>query len=280
MKQEYLEKILSLGRKTAFKKDDVVFHEGSLSKEICYVLKGNVVVEKQLESKDYIHILTICEGDFFGEMALFEEGRRLTQIKSLSDAEIIFIERDKFLDYLNSEPKQGLQIFTSMMKMILKRIGDANKGMSCFYQLSLLLTKADDVKELIESLTKIICHTFSFDGAAAYFFNNVSGVFELLYKENVAVEKINLSADFKSEIKEIDAGQYGVTEFNSSLALPLISSYGLSGVIIFFKEKKFSDNEIIFLKAISPQINSFVENFFSKKEEAYRKKLKEIRYQF
>lgn len=280
MKREELEKVLSLGKKISFKKDDVVFNEGSFSKEICYVLKGKVGVEKQLDSGDYIHILTISQEDFFGEMALFEEGKRLTQIKSLSDSEIIFIDREKFLSYLNREPEQGLKIFISMMKTILRRMGHTNKEMSCFYQVSLLLTKAKDTKELIESIAKVISHTFSFEGVTAYFFDNVSGVFEPLYKEGVETEKISLSLNLAGEIKEVAAKEFGVTKFDSALTLPLESSYGLSGVIIFFKQCPFSDNERIFLKAILPQINSFLESFFSKREEYHRKKLKQIRYQF
>ena len=280
MKNEILKKILLIGETKKFKEGEIVFKEGSLSCELCFVLSGKVGVERKIVKHNYICTLTISKGEFFGEMALFQKGKRLAQIKSLTSSEIVFIKRDKFLSFIDKKKGEGLKTVFFIIKLIFDRMKHTNREMSCFYQLSSVLNEVTSVKEFIETIAKVIARSFYFDAFSAYSFNAITSDFEIIYKEGIDPKKIILSVSQECELKELnDLKKYGIKDVKYSLMFPFKFDGNLIGIIIFFKKKMFSANEKLFLKAILPQINSLLALFLHKRERQYQEKIKQVNFQ-
>ena len=212
MKKDILKKIISLGQKKNFKAQKILFEEGSLARELCYVIKGRLGIEKEITPGRHIRILTISKGEFSGEAALFAKARRLARVVALEPSQVLFIPRDKFMRFLDKNPRQGLDVFIFMFKDVLSRAGHANRQISCFYQLSHTLGGLGDIREFIETTGKLIRRAFEFKALGAYFFNAVTQGYEPVYQEGLENEDVRIpqESDYSRPAQEKDPQKYGV----------------------------------------------------------------------
>jgi CRP-like cAMP-binding protein len=88
-----------------YKKKENIFLEGSYPKGVYFVLKGKVKTYKTHEQGKVFITSLYKEGDFFGYLALLEEGKYTDSATALEDSEICLIPKDDFfaLIYKNSE---------------------------------------------------------------------------------------------------------------------------------------------------------------------------------
>ncbi len=89
---------LAAGARTVrMKAGEVLFEEGAPADKVYLVLAGRVLVYKTAAGGDDIELATIDQGRFFGEMALFDRGRRAAAVRCLEPSEFLIIDGDAFL---------------------------------------------------------------------------------------------------------------------------------------------------------------------------------------
>lgn len=102
-----------------YKKKDTIYFEGSYPKGIFFVNKGKVKTHRSNEQgKEFITGL-YNEGDFFGYLALLDEGKHNDSATTLEDAEICMIAKEDFysLIYKNAEvSKQFIKIISDNLQ--------------------------------------------------------------------------------------------------------------------------------------------------------------------
>jgi CRP-like cAMP-binding protein len=92
---EELSALLPYIRTTSHEKGDWIFTEGEEGQNIYIIQSGQVeVLKKETFSGEFQPVEVLTEGDWFGEMAHFEEKRRSASIRALTDVQtlVLFIE--------------------------------------------------------------------------------------------------------------------------------------------------------------------------------------------
>src|SRR4051794_30210522 len=102
---------------------DYICREGEQGDTFHIVLDGELdVFVGQDESMRMLSILK--KGDFFGEMALLQGGKRTASVMVSRKARLVTLDRTSFNSLFLKNPK-ALEYFT---RVLCKRVADANKG--------------------------------------------------------------------------------------------------------------------------------------------------------
>lgn len=87
-----------------FKEGEVVFRQGSEPDKFYLIESGKVKIERwENNEKEIINYFR--EGDFFGEKALIEEGKRHADVVCLTDCHLFSLSRESFRELVKSSPK-------------------------------------------------------------------------------------------------------------------------------------------------------------------------------
>ena len=95
-----------------------------------YVIQSGTVEVLQEQDGEEIHIAELYEGDFFGEMAVFERDVRSSTVRSKGDSRILTIDKKTLLSRIQEDPSLAFRMLQKMSSRIRKidtRLG-ATKG--------------------------------------------------------------------------------------------------------------------------------------------------------
>ena len=120
--KEELEQIRSIAKPVAKKAGQILFRKGDPPDAIYLIKKGKIAVTTWTEGHEELFLAMLSEGDFLGELTLFDDSSRTTGAKAFEDAELIAIPREDFLVLLKKSP----EVCLSMMKEMATRLRTAN----------------------------------------------------------------------------------------------------------------------------------------------------------
>jgi CRP/FNR family transcriptional regulator, cyclic AMP receptor protein len=120
--QDTLEKISSLGTKKNFIKDSVIFLEHEAGSALFIIVKGKVKISRVSDDGKEIIISILRESDFFGEMSILDGSNRSANVTAMEDSEIFIIQRNEFINLLESHPEISL----ALLMELTKRLRDAD----------------------------------------------------------------------------------------------------------------------------------------------------------
>lgn len=118
-----LERLAKVTVTREFKAGDVIVREGELGVAFYIVGKGKVEVVKGLGSGNEQVLATMDEGDFFGEMALFDNEVRSASVRAVEDTECLVLTKWDFNAELTTSPT----ITHAMFRILARRIREANE---------------------------------------------------------------------------------------------------------------------------------------------------------
>lgn len=110
-----------------FDKDEYVCYEGQLGKEMYIVLRGSIGVFITGVLGNLTKVATIGEGQFFGEMAIFDNQPRSASCIALEDTVCIAIDKGNLQKFLATCPDMAEVIMTGMSSRIRKLNTDLYK---------------------------------------------------------------------------------------------------------------------------------------------------------
>ena len=105
----------SLGKD--YKDGDTIFDENSIGKEMYIILTGNAKVIKKKDGAETT-LATLEEGDFFGEMSLFDNSPRSATVKALGDVKLLEINQKNFLKKISRDPSLAFRMLEKMSQRI------------------------------------------------------------------------------------------------------------------------------------------------------------------
>lgn len=119
------------GQEVNFKEDQVIFEEGSEGDAFYAVISGKVRITKksQIEKSKEEVLALIREGEFFGEMALFDEGKRTASTIALTDSSLFVITADAFNKMMLNNHKLVIKILLEFIRTLSKRLKTMNQEM-------------------------------------------------------------------------------------------------------------------------------------------------------
>ncbi len=103
-----------------FDKDEYICYEGQLGKEMYVVLRGSIGVFITGVLGNLTKVATIGEGQFFGEMAIFDKQPRSASCIALEDTVCIAIDKNNLQRFLETCPDMAEVIMSGMSNRIRK----------------------------------------------------------------------------------------------------------------------------------------------------------------
>ena len=96
-----------------FKEGEVICQQGERGDCMYVIQKGKVEVIQRQGDKEFC-LAELSDGDFFGEMALFEQQSRQATIRALTDVWVYTLERDSLLRRLHEDPSLAFKLIQQM----------------------------------------------------------------------------------------------------------------------------------------------------------------------
>lgn len=118
-------KLVSLTHVRHFRSGEYLFREGEAGVAGALIISGRVTIqsgEKQL--------VTLSDGDFFGEVALLEDAPRTASAIAESDVQVSFLVRYQLEEFVRHRPRAGLEIMNNLARLLAARLHRINSQMS------------------------------------------------------------------------------------------------------------------------------------------------------
>jgi CRP-like cAMP-binding protein len=110
--------LYQLGRVRHYRKGEIILLEGDLLTYYYVVLSGVVRVFKQAPDGKSVTLATWPALGTFGDMTLFDERGAGASVDSLTDSDVLLIERENFRAYAREKP----ETYATIMRIIVGRL--------------------------------------------------------------------------------------------------------------------------------------------------------------
>jgi CRP-like cAMP-binding protein len=134
-----LERLGSHIKRRTVARGTTLFSKGDPGSGLLGVLAGSVKISVPSADGRDIVLNIIHEGEIFGEIALLDGHPRTADATTITDCELIVIERRDFIPFLRSEPDLAMQIMTVLCSR-LRRTSEQVQDLT-FLSLPILLAK-------------------------------------------------------------------------------------------------------------------------------------------
>ena len=95
----------------------IIFNRGEPGNCMYVIQSGDVEIVRELDGKE-VRIAVRREGDFFGEMAIFEQETRMATVRALTQATILTVDKKSLLRRFQQDPSLAFRIVETMSKRI------------------------------------------------------------------------------------------------------------------------------------------------------------------
>lgn len=96
---------------------EVIFNQGDEGNCMYVIQSGQVEVLQEIDSRT-VRLAVRGEGEFFGEMALFESQVRMATVRALGTAKVLTIDKKNFLRRIHEDPSMAYHMIKKMSARI------------------------------------------------------------------------------------------------------------------------------------------------------------------
>ncbi|MCC6831129.1 MAG: Crp/Fnr family transcriptional regulator [Thermoleophilia bacterium] len=116
-----VQRVLSIARRRAFQRGEVVFHVDDPADTLHLVVSGRFAVRVQTAVGDIAILNVVGPGEMFGELALIGDGRRSATVEALEPAETRSIHRPDF-ERLRAEHPAVTEVMVAVLAARVSRL--------------------------------------------------------------------------------------------------------------------------------------------------------------
>ncbi len=131
-----LSKLSNLFEEKIYNINDIIIEEESLGQSMLVIISGEVRITQVSGDSSEEALIVLKKGDLFGEMALIEERPRSATAIAHSNCVIFEIKRDKFVNFVNDNPANGIKILWRLTKTLSSRLRETDNKLKTFISLS------------------------------------------------------------------------------------------------------------------------------------------------
>jgi CRP-like cAMP-binding protein len=124
LESDDLDRVAKVCVTRTFETGDTIVREGELGVAFYIVAKGKVEVVRGLGSGNEQVLASMGEGDFFGEMALFDNEVRSASVRAAEPTECLVLTKWDFNAELTTSPS----LTHAMFRILARRIREANEN--------------------------------------------------------------------------------------------------------------------------------------------------------
>ncbi len=100
-----------------YRDGEVIVRQGEMGDSIYVIQSGEVEIIQRKDDKEFC-LAVLGEGDFFGEMALFEQEVHSATVHALGDVRVLTLEKRNFLRRIHEDPSLAFKIMQKMSRRI------------------------------------------------------------------------------------------------------------------------------------------------------------------
>ncbi|MCK4296093.1 MAG: Crp/Fnr family transcriptional regulator [Candidatus Marinimicrobia bacterium] len=120
LKDDILEKICNLLQKRNYKHNNMILMEEDFGDTLFILNKGSVKITRLSDDGREVILSILGEGDFFGEMSIFDGESRSANVVALEDSEVYILKRGDFIDLLEKHPKIAIALLQELATRLRK----------------------------------------------------------------------------------------------------------------------------------------------------------------
>ena len=123
LSEEDLDVLAEAAVARTFSAGDVICREGDLGREMFFIVQGQAEIVKQVDVETERHLHFLGPGEYFGEIAILQEGPRVATVRAVDSMVTVEIGQDAFLTVLGRSPALGIRILIR----VTDRLRDADQ---------------------------------------------------------------------------------------------------------------------------------------------------------
>ncbi len=108
----------NIGSVRNFKKGEIIYHQGDLAQNFCYLKKGKVKVFMTSVDGMEKTLNTVSTGEIFGEGAFFDKKPRVSSAIAQSEAQVIMIDEPTLTELFSQNPKLAFRLLEILANRI------------------------------------------------------------------------------------------------------------------------------------------------------------------
>ena len=101
-----------------YRKGALIFSEGDTATALCIILSGSVKVFVSDENDKEMILARQCAGDYFGELALFDDALRSASVISLEKTTLWMLSKQDFREVLAQNPQVALSMIGNLVMKV------------------------------------------------------------------------------------------------------------------------------------------------------------------
>jgi flavin-dependent dehydrogenase len=100
-----------------FRSGEIIVRQGDIGECMYFIQSGKVEVIRESDGKE-VKLAELGQGEFFGEMALFEKGVRSATVRPLGEVRVLSVDKRLFLRKIHEDPALAFRIMQKMSRRI------------------------------------------------------------------------------------------------------------------------------------------------------------------
>lgn len=120
LSDDELRKIGETSSETSFSKNEVIFLESDEGDSLFVIKKGKVKISRMNEDGKEVILAILKDGDFFGEMSIFDGQCRSATVTAINESEVIILRRDDFMNIIEKDPLISISLLREMTRRLRK----------------------------------------------------------------------------------------------------------------------------------------------------------------
>jgi len=120
--REELELALGLFQERSIKPNTTIFTEKMPAESLCIIRNGNVRISMMAAEGVERLLLLLGPGEFFGELALLQEGSRMVSARSETSVELLVLSRKDFQALIELDPRTASRLIMAIAKLLAMRV--------------------------------------------------------------------------------------------------------------------------------------------------------------
>ena len=102
---------------TVYRAGETIVRQGEVGEHMYVIQSGRVEVVRESEAGQ-VKLAELREGDFFGEMALFDRDVRSATVRPVKEARVLTIDKKTFLRKVHEDPSLAFRVMQTMSQRI------------------------------------------------------------------------------------------------------------------------------------------------------------------
>lgn len=119
--------ILKLFHNRVYAVNEYIFYQNDPGIGLYIIITGEILITFETEDNERYDLAHLSRGDFFGELALLDEGRRSASAIALKESQLAVIFKPDLDEFIESYPSEGIKILRGITQIISRRLRNLNQ---------------------------------------------------------------------------------------------------------------------------------------------------------